>query len=179
MLPRLSTIALIGALISATGALFAQNPPNPDAGKNQVVLTELFRPVYPPLARQTRISGDVQLEVKIKPDGSVDSLEVVSGHPLLGPAALDSAKQSHFRCTNCSESLTPTRLVYTFQLVGTDDCCSATQAALPKASQLENHITVFARPMCFCDLAGTTTKVRSLKCLYLWHCASRVVDAAQ
>jgi len=173
MWSRLTSIALVAALICAAGSLFAQSPPNPEAAEGQVTLTELFPPAYPPLARQTRIVGDVQLELKIRQDGSVDSLEVASGHPLLARAALDSAKQSHFRCTNCSESLTPTRLVYTFQLVGTDDCCSATQAALPKASQLENHITVFARPMCFCDLAGTTTKVRSLKCLYLWHCSTR------
>jgi TonB family protein len=171
MCSRLPTIALIAALVSA-GTLLAQSPPNPDAGKNQVILTELFPPAYPPLARQTRISGEVQLELKIRPDGSVDSLEAVSGHPLLAPAALESAKQSHFRCTNCGESLTSYRLVYTFQFVDSEDCCSATQPDLPKPSQSENHITVFARPMCLCDPAGTT-KVRSIKCLYLWHCSVR------
>jgi TonB family protein len=173
MCSRLPTIALIVALISATGTLLAQSSANSDAGKDQVTLTELFPPAYPPLARQARISGDVQLELKIRQDGSVDSLEVVNGHPLLAPAALDSAKQSHFHCTNCSKSLTSYRLVYSFQLVGAEDCCSATQVALPKASQLENHVTLFARPMCICDPSGTITKVRSLKCLYLWHCSIR------
>src|SRR5580704_3396883 len=172
MCSRLPTIALIVSLVSA-GTLLAQSPPNPDAGKNQLILTELFPPAYPPLARQTRITGDVQLELKIRQDGSVDSIEAVSGHPLLTQAALDSAKQSHFRCTNCNESLTSYRLVYTFQFFDTEHCCSATQPDLPKPSQSENHVTVFARPLCICDPTGTITqiRVRSIKCLYLWHCS--------
>jgi hypothetical protein len=173
MWPRLPTIALIVALISATGTLFAQSPANPDAGKSQVTLTELFPPSYPPLARQTRISGDVKLDLKIRQDGTVDSLEVFSGHPLLAPAALDSAKHSHFRCTDCSESLTSYRLVYMFQFVDTEHCCSTTLASLPKPSQSENHITVFARVTCLCGPEETTTRVRSIKCLYLWHCSIR------
>ncbi len=173
MRPRLQTIALIAALVSAAGTLSAQNPPNPDVNQASVILTELFPPAYPPLARQTRITGDVQVALKIRQDGSVDSLEVVSGHPLLAQAALDSAKQSHFRCTDCRESLTSYRLVYTFQFFDTEHCCSANQADLPKPSQSENHITVFARLTCLCDPAGTTIKVRSIKCLYLWHCSVR------
>lgn len=173
MSSRVSTTALIAALIGATGTLFAQCPANPDAGKSQVTLTELFPPAYPPLARQTRIAGDVELELKIGPDGSVDSLAVVSGHPLLTQAALDSAKQSHFRCNDCSERLASYRLVYTFQFVDIEHCCSTTLGGLPKASQLENHITVVTRPVCLCDPAETTMKLRSIKCLYLRHCSVR------
>jgi TonB family protein len=153
--------------------LSLRKAPNPDPGKDKVVLAELFPPVYPPLARQTRISGDVQLELKIRPDGSVDSLEVVSGHPLLAPAALNSAKQSHFRCTDCREGLFSYRLVYTIPFAETEDCCNAAQAGFPKVSQSANHITVVERPLCTCDPAGTITKVRSIKCLYLWHCSVR------
>jgi TonB family protein len=108
MWPSLPTIALIVALIRATGTLIAQSPANPDAGKGQVTITELSLPAYPALARQIRISGDVQLELKIQPDGSLDSLEVFSGHPLLAQAALDSAKQSHFRCNDCNRDSPPT-----------------------------------------------------------------------
>jgi TonB family protein len=175
MRSSLPTIALIAVLISATGPLFAQSSPNQDAGKSQVILTELFAPAYPPIARQTRISGDVQVELKIRQDGSVESLEVVSGHPLLSQAALDSAKQSHYRCNDCSESLFSYSLVYTFQITETDDCCSETQAGFPKVSQSANHITVVERSMGTCDPVGMITKikVRSIKCLYLWHCSLR------
>jgi len=173
MWPRLPTTAVIAALVSATGTLFAQNPANPDAAKGQVTITELFPPAYPPLARQTRISGDVQLELKIQRDGSLDSVEVTSGHPLLQQAAIDSAKRSQFNCIRCSESLTSYRLVYTFHFVDADHCCSTTQADLQKPSQTENHITVVAQPLDTSDPGVATTKVRSIKCLYLWHCGTR------
>ena len=51
------------------------------------------KPVYPPLAMQARISGIVTLKVLIDQDGTVLNLTVVSGHPLLIPAALDAVKQ--------------------------------------------------------------------------------------
>jgi len=175
MWPHLTSIALVAALICAAGSLFAQSPPNPETAEGHVTLTEVFPPAYPPLARQTRIVGDVQLELKIRQDGSVDSLEVASGHPLLAPAALDSAKQSHFRCTDCGKGLFSYRLVYTFQFAETDDCCNAAQAGFPKVSQSPKHITVVEPSMCTCDPAETITKikVRSVKCLYLWHCSVR------
>jgi TonB family protein len=54
-------------------------------------------PEYPPLARQARISGIVRLRVGIATDGSVKSIEVVNGHPLLVPPALESVRQWRFQ----------------------------------------------------------------------------------
>jgi protein TonB len=51
------------------------------------------RPVYPPLAKQARISGIVKLGAIISKDGTIQHLEVISGHPLLVPAALEAVKQ--------------------------------------------------------------------------------------
>ena len=50
-------------------------------------------PVYPPLAKQARISGTVLLEGIISREGSIENLRVLSGHPLLIPAALDAVRQ--------------------------------------------------------------------------------------
>ncbi len=50
-------------------------------------------PVYPALARQARISGDVRIILTIQPDGHVQYIQIVSGHPLLVPATLDAVKQ--------------------------------------------------------------------------------------
>jgi len=50
-------------------------------------------PVYPALARQARISGDVHLLVQIGTNGQPQRIEVISGHPLLVPTALDAVKQ--------------------------------------------------------------------------------------
>jgi protein TonB len=56
-------------------------------------------PVYPPLARQTRISGTVRLHAIIGKDGSVQSLTLESGHPLLVQAALDAVRQWRYQPT--------------------------------------------------------------------------------
>jgi TonB family protein len=50
------------------------------------------KPVYPPLAKQARISGTVNLAVIISADGNVTDIRVISGHPLLIPAALEAVK---------------------------------------------------------------------------------------
>ena len=160
----------ITALMSAAGILCAQSPANSDANKNNVVLTQLFAPIYPPIARQARITGDVELNLKVRGDGSIAAVEAVSGHPLLSAAALDSAKRSSFRCVQCSEATVSYRMVYTFQIAEPQDCCRATEAGFPKVSQSENHITVIGGPACICEPAATIVRRRSLKCLYLWRC---------
>ncbi len=50
-------------------------------------------PVYPPLARQARIQGVVRLNVIVAKDGAPQNISVVSGHPLLVPAAMEAVRQ--------------------------------------------------------------------------------------
>jgi len=57
------------------------------------------KPIYPPLARQARISGDVRLEAVISREGTVESLQVLSGHQLLIPAAIEAVRQWLYRPT--------------------------------------------------------------------------------
>ena len=49
--------------------------------------------MYPPLARQAKVSGVVILDVVVDSTGNVTDIKVVSGHPLLIQAAIDSVKQ--------------------------------------------------------------------------------------
>lgn len=56
-------------------------------------------PLYPPPARQARISGTVRIEAVIGRDGVIQSLQVVSGHPWLAQAALDAVRQWVYRPT--------------------------------------------------------------------------------
>ena len=58
-----------------------------------------MNPVYPPLARQIRVQGAVVMEAVINKEGSIESLRVISGHPLLNQAALDAVKQWRYRPT--------------------------------------------------------------------------------
>jgi protein TonB len=51
------------------------------------------KPVYPPLARQARIQGQVKFTAVIGNDGTIQNLQLISGHPLLVQAAQDAVKQ--------------------------------------------------------------------------------------
>ena len=62
-------------------------------------LINRIEPVYPPLARQTKITGLVKLHALIAKDGRVAKLEVVSGHPLLIQSAMNAVKQWQYEPT--------------------------------------------------------------------------------
>jgi periplasmic protein TonB len=57
------------------------------------------QPIYPALARQARIQGTVVLHAIIGKDGRVNELQVISSHPLLVQAALDTVKQWRYQPT--------------------------------------------------------------------------------
>ena len=59
----------------------------------QAKLIRQPKPVYPPLAKQARISGVVHLTAVIAKDGTIQDLKVISGHPLLVQAAMEAVKQ--------------------------------------------------------------------------------------
>ena len=54
-------------------------------------------PVYPPLARSARIQGQVVLAAVISKAGTIQHLQVLSGHPMLVNAALDAVSQWRYR----------------------------------------------------------------------------------
>jgi protein TonB len=56
-------------------------------------------PIYPELARRIRLQGDVAVEVIISPEGRVESVRAVSGHPMLTQSALDAARIWRFAPT--------------------------------------------------------------------------------
>src|SRR6202050_923845 len=95
---------VIGGVIGGMGE--APPPPRPTASRirqggsvQAALLINRVQPVYPPLARQTRISGTVRLHALISKSGSVESLEVLSGHPLLVRAAMDAVQQWRYKPT--------------------------------------------------------------------------------
>jgi TonB family protein len=56
-------------------------------------------PIYPPLARQIHLQGDVSVEVIISPDGRVEGARVVSGHPMFAQYAREAALGWRFEPT--------------------------------------------------------------------------------
>jgi protein TonB len=66
-------------------------------GVTQGLLIRKIQPVYPPLARQARIQGSVLLQAEISKDGTIENLRLISGHPMLAPAAIEAVKQWKYR----------------------------------------------------------------------------------
>lgn len=66
-------------------------------GVSQGWLVHEVKPDYPPLARQTRVQGQVVLNVVISKTGAIKSIAAQTGHPLLIPAAIDAVKQWRYQ----------------------------------------------------------------------------------
>jgi len=60
-------------------------------------LIRRVQPVYPPLARSARVQGAVVLMAVIGKDGTMDNLRLVSGHPMLVPAAIAAVSQWRYK----------------------------------------------------------------------------------
>jgi protein TonB len=66
-------------------------------GVTQGMIIRRVQPSYPPLARQARIQGPVVLQAEIGKDGSIQNLHLISGHPMLAPAAIEAIKQWKYK----------------------------------------------------------------------------------
>lgn len=60
-------------------------------------LIHRVQPVYPPLARQARIQGPVQLRAIISKTGTIEGLTLISGHAMLSGAAIEAVRQWRYR----------------------------------------------------------------------------------
>jgi len=63
------------------------------------LLVHRVEPIYPRLAIQTRHEGSVELRAVISTDGSIQSLELISGDPLLIQSALAAVREWRYRPT--------------------------------------------------------------------------------
>jgi TonB family protein len=57
-------------------------------------------PMYPPDAADMHINGMVKIGVMIAKDGHIERTRLISGHPLLAPAAMQAARQWKFEPTS-------------------------------------------------------------------------------
>ena len=91
---------VIGGIISSTPMAVpkvAVQRVRVSQGVTQGLLLRRIQPNYPPLARQARIQGSVLLQAEISKDGSIQNLRLISGHPMLAPAAIDAVKQWKYK----------------------------------------------------------------------------------
>jgi len=116
---------VIGGLsnLSAAPSQVQQAPPKVVRVSAGVVTGFLLRrvvPSYPPLARQARVQGPVVLHAIIGKDGAIESLTVISGHPMLQSAAVEAIKQWKYKpyMLNNEPVEVDTTITFNFSLTG-------------------------------------------------------------
>jgi protein TonB len=113
--PAASTVpgGVLGGVIASVPAVTPPPPPPVRTGEKPATpqrirvggnvqganLTHHVSPVYPPLAKQARVQGTVRFTAIIGKDGTVQNLQLLSGHPLLVPAAEEAVKQWQYKPT--------------------------------------------------------------------------------
>ena len=97
---HLAASLLLGSLLLLAVA-FAQEtaPPSIDVSSAQMAsqIVKKVAPVYPAESRRARIQGTVVLKVEISKTGDVEQIQLVSGHPMLAPAAIEAVKQWKYK----------------------------------------------------------------------------------
>ena len=97
---------VIGSLIGAANRTSASATPKPTEIPKRLVVSQgvslgmlqsQVEPVYPLIAKRARVQGQVTLRAIISPQGTIESLQVVEGHPMLVAAAMDAVKQWRYK----------------------------------------------------------------------------------
>jgi TonB family protein len=87
----MKTLVRQGALfvlpLAAIIAFLPSHSAAQDAGAARKVVSKI-PPVYPTLARTMNIHGVVRVEAQVEPNGTVKSVDVKGGHPLLTQSAV-------------------------------------------------------------------------------------------
>jgi periplasmic protein TonB len=114
---------VMGSIINSTGAVPKVATPQRvrvSQGVSSGLLIKKVQPNYPPLARQARIQGQVVLQAEISKEGTIQNLQLISGHPMLAPAAIEAVKQWRYKpyLLNGEPVAVDTQVVVNFTLSG-------------------------------------------------------------
>ena len=96
---------VIGGIVNATSSMAAVPkfvPVTPQRvrisqGVTKGLLIHRVEPSYPTLAKAARVQGEVLLTAVISTNGEIENLQLVSGHPMLVPAAIAAVKQWRYK----------------------------------------------------------------------------------
>ena len=72
-------------------------------------------PIYPTLAKQANIQGDVKLEITINESGHVTKTKAISGPALLQQPAINAVRDWKYEPSTLDGKPVPTQLVVTVQ----------------------------------------------------------------
>jgi len=122
-IPGGSAGGVIGGILSSTAALPKVATPQRvrvSSGVSTGLLIKKVTPNYPQLAKQARIQGTVVLQAEISKEGTIQNLQLISGHPMLAPAAIEAVKQWRYKpyLLNGEPVAVETQVVVNFSLSG-------------------------------------------------------------
>ncbi|HLB92854.1 MAG TPA: TonB family protein [Terriglobales bacterium] len=115
---------VIGGILSSTAVAVpkAATPTRVrvSQGVSAGLLIRRVQPNYPQLAKQARIQGQVVLQAEISKDGTIQNLQLISGHPMLAPAAIEAVKQWRYKpyLLNGEPVAVDTQVIVNFSLSG-------------------------------------------------------------
>lgn len=114
--PETTDAPLAAGLAVASKGPAAPATPLPVGGDVvQARLVSSVAPVYPQLAKNQHVSGDVRVDALIDADGRVTTMKIVSGPTLLHQAAMDSLKQWKYKPAALDGKPVPMHLTVTIQ----------------------------------------------------------------
>jgi protein TonB len=90
----LGLVALVPLFLGMGLAQEAPKKVSKSEGLNNV--TAKVSPEYPPIAKQLKIEGSVELEALVTESGTVEKVSIVSGNPVLTRPASDAVKKWKF-----------------------------------------------------------------------------------
>jgi periplasmic protein TonB len=90
------------------------------SGVSEGMLIAPIRPVYPMIAKAARVQGTVVVEAIISRTGTIESLRVVSGPPMLQNAALEAIREARYQPyrLNGEPTEVETRITVNFRMGG-------------------------------------------------------------
>jgi periplasmic protein TonB len=88
---------VIGSVLTLTVSAVAQEAKKVSQSEATSAAVSKVQPEYPPMAKQLRISGAVELEASVNEEGAVDNVRVVSGNPVLTKAATTALLKWRFK----------------------------------------------------------------------------------
>ncbi len=86
-----------GSSVSVAPARTAAAPLHISWGVSQGMLIAPIRPIYPAIAKAAHVEGKVIVEAIISRTGTIESLHVVSGPPMLQRAAIDAIQAARYQ----------------------------------------------------------------------------------
>jgi TonB family protein len=117
-----SAAGVVGGILSSKPGTSPDLPQRVrvSSGVSTGLLVTKVQPQYPNAAKQARIQGQVVLQAEIDKNGEVEELTLVSGHPMLAPAAIEAVKQWKYKpyLLNGQPVKVETQVVVIFQLAG-------------------------------------------------------------